>query len=70
MTILRFTNVKYLVGGGKKPKRVRVNQNYTLGYANNYDNYTDQELINRLYYFTKGRIIPSSSTKVKRITRQ
>lgn len=71
MTILKFTNVKYYIGGGKKPLRLRFNQNYTIvvqfknqQYLLKYDNKT---LINNLTNITNGRIASSSTTKLKRI---
>ncbi len=79
MMILKFTNVKYYRGGGKRPFRIRKNQNYSFhcptrltntGHLrSSYDDLTDEQLKDKLYYWTEGRIVPSSTTKIQRIYR-
>lgn len=63
---VKFTNVKYYRGGSKTPLRLRFNQNRTF-YLRNPEDYTYEELVDRLYYLTRGTIVPSMTTKVKRL---
>lgn len=71
MTTLLFTNCKYYRGGGKKVRRLRFNQNYRIYIRFEKDksllNWTDEQLISQLKALTLGRVVPSSTTKVKRI---
>lgn len=68
MSSIKFTNVKYYTGGGKKPLRIRHNQNYTihvyLERQKSLLTYSENQLINMLWYLTKGRIVASNTTKV------
>ncbi len=71
MTTLLFTNCKYYRGGGKKAKRIRLNQNYTMFIRLQRDlpllDWTDEQLIFSLKALTLGRVEPSPTTKLKRI---
>jgi hypothetical protein len=72
--IIKFTNIKMLIGGGKSPQRFRSGQNYSLNIYLKRDihllNLSDLELIQILPQITSGRIIPTSSTKVKRVKKK
>lgn len=63
--IVKFTNLTYYTGGGKIPYRLRHNQNQRF-FISNAEKYTDEELINRLWYLTKGKYVTTITTKVIR----
>ncbi len=64
--ILKFTNVKYYKGGGKKPLRIRTAQNIRiLTFKEGIEKMSKKELVKNLFIITKGRIIPTQTTKVK-----
>jgi hypothetical protein len=69
MAVLTFSNVKYHIGGGKKPRRMRRNQNYTFVIFHSEKHlleYSDETLIANLDKITDGRVYSSSTTKLKR----
>ncbi len=66
MASIKFTNVKYYIGGGKKPFRVRHNQNYTIFVRdlNKFEDFTNSDLFSFLYQKTEGRVVNSKSSKI------
>lgn len=67
--LIKFTNLTYYTGGGKIPYRLRHNQNRRFRISDA-DKYTDEELINRLWYWTKGKYVTTVTTKVIRINHE
>ena len=70
-TELKFCNIKYYIGGGKTPRRVRFNQNFSIHVHRNDQKWllkkNDKWLIDNLGYITNFRVVSTSTTTLKRI---
>ena len=68
--LVKFTNVSFYHGGGKRPLRLRRNQNHTQWIKKEWlERVGEEYVINSLPYLTKGEKYPSSTTKLIKITK-